>query len=64
MLRVQNQAKQAMSSGLPLAMVVARGALQVAQSPDQNKIHSPPHRIQVPQGNLSLDGMRKLRQEQ
>jgi hypothetical protein len=41
MLRVQNQAKQAVSSGLSLAVVVARGDLQVAQSPDQNKIHSP-----------------------
>jgi hypothetical protein len=45
MLRVQNQAKQAVSSGLSLAVVVARGDLQVAQSPDQNKIHSPPRTV-------------------
>jgi hypothetical protein len=64
MLRVQNQAKQVVSSRLSLAVIVARGNLQVAQSPDQNKIHSPPHRMQVPQGSLSLNGMHKLRQEQ
>jgi hypothetical protein len=42
MLRVQNQAKQAVSSRLSLAVIVERGNLQVAQSPDQNKIHSLP----------------------
>jgi hypothetical protein len=42
MLRVQNQAKKTMSFGLSLVVVVARGDLQVARSPDQNKIHSPP----------------------
>jgi beta-lactam-binding protein with PASTA domain len=42
MLRVQNQAKQAVSSGLSLEVVVARGDLQVAQSSDQTKIHNPP----------------------
>jgi hypothetical protein len=40
MLRVQNQAKQTVSSGLSLAVVVARGNLQVARNPDQNQIHS------------------------
>jgi hypothetical protein len=61
MFRVQNQAKQAVSSGLPLAVVEARGDLPVAMSPDQNKIHSTPDRVQVPQGSLSLTGMHKLR---
>jgi hypothetical protein len=61
MLRVQNQTKQAMSSELTLAVVVARGDLQVALSPDQNKIHGPPDRVQVPQGSLSLTRMHKLR---
>jgi hypothetical protein len=40
-LRVQNQAKQAVRSKLSLAVVVVRGDLKVAQIPDQNKIHSP-----------------------
>jgi hypothetical protein len=60
MLRLQDQAKQAMSSGFSLTVVVARGDLQVAQSPDQNKIQRPLYRMQVPQGNLSLNGMHKL----
>jgi hypothetical protein len=64
MLRVQNQAKKVVSSGLPLAVVVARGDLQVALSLNQNKIHSTPDRVQVPQGSLSLNGMHKLRYEQ
>jgi hypothetical protein len=64
MLRVQNQAKQVVSSGLSLEVVVARGDLQVAQSSDQTKIHNPPHRMQGPQGSLSLNGMHQLRQEQ
>jgi hypothetical protein len=59
MLQVQNQAKQAVSSELPLAVVVARGELQVTLSPDQNKIHHIPDRVQVPQGSLSLNGMHK-----
>jgi hypothetical protein len=42
MLLVQNQTKQVVSSGLSLALVVARGEHQVVQSPDQNKTHSPP----------------------
>jgi hypothetical protein len=50
MLRVQNQAKQAVSYGLPLAVVVARGDLQVTLSPDQNKIHCTLDHVQVPQG--------------
>jgi hypothetical protein len=45
MLRVQNQAKQAVSSGLSLAVVVARGDLQVTLSPDQNKIHHTPDHV-------------------
>jgi hypothetical protein len=45
MLRVQNQAKQVVSSGLHLAVVVVRGDLQVALSLIQNK-------MQVPQGSL------------
>jgi hypothetical protein len=45
MLRVQNQAKQDVSSGLPLAVVVARGDVQVALSPNKNKIHSTPNRV-------------------
>jgi hypothetical protein len=61
MLRVQNQAKQAVSSELPTTVVVARGDLQVALSPDQTKIHSAPNRVQVPQGSLSLNVMHKLR---
>jgi hypothetical protein len=61
MLRVLNQAKQAVSSGLPLAVVVARGDLQVALSLNQNKIPSALDRMQVPQGSLSLNGMHKLR---
>jgi hypothetical protein len=56
MLRVQNQAKQAVSSGLTLAMVVKRGDLQVTLSLDQNKIHHTPDRVQVPQGRLSPNG--------
>jgi hypothetical protein len=61
MLSVQNQAKQAVSSGLPVVVVVPRGDLQVARSPDQNRIHSASDRVQVPQGSLSLIGMHKLR---
>jgi hypothetical protein len=61
MLRVQNQAKHVVSSGLPVAVVVARGDLQVVLSPDQNRIHSAPDYVQVPQGSLSLIGMHKLR---
>jgi hypothetical protein len=60
MLRVQNQAKQAVSSVLSLAVVVVRSDLQVARSLDQNKIHSPLQRMQVPQGSLSLNEMHKL----
>jgi hypothetical protein len=45
MLRVQNQAKQIVSSGLPLEVVVASGDLQVILSLDQNKIHSTPDRV-------------------
>jgi hypothetical protein len=59
MLRVQNQAKQAVSSGLPLAVVVMRGDLQVILSSDQNKIHYTPDYVQVPQGSLSPNGMHK-----
>jgi hypothetical protein len=58
MLWVQNQAKQAVSSGLSLAVVVARGELKVTLSPDQNKIHRT-HRVQVPQGCLSPNEMHK-----
>jgi hypothetical protein len=61
MLRVRNQAKHVVSSGLPLAVVVARGDLQVALSPDQNRIHSALDCVQVPQGSMSLTGMHKLR---
>jgi hypothetical protein len=61
MLRVQNQAKQAVSSECPLAVVVVRGDLQVTLSPDQNKIHRTPDRVQVPQVSLSLNGMHKSR---
>jgi hypothetical protein len=46
MLRVQNQAKHVVTSGLPLAVVVAMGDLQVTLSPDQNKIHHTPNRVQ------------------
>jgi hypothetical protein len=60
MLRIQNQAKQVVSSGLPLVVVVARGDLQAALSPNQNKIHNAPDRVQVPQGSLSLNEMYKL----
>ena len=51
MLRVQNEAKQAVSSELPLAVVVARSDFKVTLSPDQNKIHGTPDRVQVPQGS-------------
>jgi hypothetical protein len=61
MLRVQNQAKHAMSYGLPLAVVVVRGALQVTLSPDQNIIHHTSDRVGVPQGSLSLNGKHKSR---
>jgi hypothetical protein len=61
MLRVQNQAKQVVHSGLPLVVVVVRGDLQVTLSPDQNNIHSTPDRVQVPQGSLALNGVHKLR---
>jgi hypothetical protein len=61
MLRVLNQAKQAVSSGLPLAVVVARGDLQVPLSLDQNKIPNALDHMHVPQGSLSLNGMHKLR---
>jgi hypothetical protein len=64
MLRVQNQAKQVVSFGLYLAVDVERGDLQVAWSPNQNQIHSPPDRLQVPQGSPLLNGVHKLRQEQ
>jgi hypothetical protein len=50
-----------MSYGLPLTVVVVRGDLQVALSPDQNKIHIALNHVQVPQGSLSLNGMHKLR---
>jgi hypothetical protein len=45
MLRVENQAKQDVSSGLPLAVVVARGDLYVTLRPDQNKIHHTSDRL-------------------
>jgi hypothetical protein len=61
MLSVQNQAKQTVSYGLPLAEVVVRGDFQVALSPDQNKIDSTLDHVQVLQGSLSLNGMHKLR---
>jgi hypothetical protein len=61
MPRIQNQAKQAMSPGLPLVVVVARGDFQVALSPDQNKIYNAPDRMQLLQWSLSLNGMHKLR---
>jgi acyl CoA:acetate/3-ketoacid CoA transferase beta subunit len=64
MLRVQNPTKQAVSLALSLAVVVAMGDLQVARSHDQNKIHIPPHRLQVPHGSMSLNGVHKLKQEQ
>jgi hypothetical protein len=41
MLRVQNQIKQDVSSGLPLAVGVVRGDLQVTLSPDQKKSQHP-----------------------
>jgi hypothetical protein len=58
MFRVQNKAKQDVSLGISLAVVLAKGDLLVAQSLDQNKIHNPPppHRLQVPQWSLSLNG--------
>jgi hypothetical protein len=59
MLRVQNQVKQAVSSRLPLAVVVARSDLQVTLSPDQNKIHRTPDHVQVPQGSLPPNEMHK-----
>jgi hypothetical protein len=59
MLRVQNQTKQAVSSGLHLAVVVARGDLQVTLSPDQKKIHRTLDCVQVPQGRQSPNGMHK-----
>jgi hypothetical protein len=61
MLRAQNQAKQVVSSRLPLAMVMVRGDLQVTLSPDQIKIRSTPDRVQVPQGGLAPNGMHKSR---
>jgi hypothetical protein len=57
MLMVQNLAKHDVSSGLPLVVVVARGDIQVALSPDQNKIHSALDHMQVLQGSLSLNRM-------
>jgi hypothetical protein len=59
MLMVQSQAKQVVSSGLPLAVVVARGDLQVTLSIDQTKIHRTSDRVQVPQGRLSPNEMHK-----
>jgi hypothetical protein len=41
MLRVQNQIKQDVSSGLSLAVGVMRGDLQVTLSPDQKKFTVP-----------------------
>jgi hypothetical protein len=61
MLRVQNQAKQVVSSGLSLVVVVAKGDLQVAQSPDQKQNSHPPHHMQVPQESMPLNGMHKVR---
>jgi hypothetical protein len=61
MIRIQNQAKHDVSSGLPLVVVVARGDLQVTLSPDQNKIHSTPDHVQVTQESLSLNGTHKSR---
>jgi hypothetical protein len=59
MLMVQSQAKQVVSSGLPLAVVVARGDLQVTLSLDQTKINHTSDRVQVPQGRLSPNEMHK-----
>jgi hypothetical protein len=64
MLKVQNQAKQTVSSELSLVVVVTRSDLQVAHSPNQKQNSQPPHRMKVPQGSLSLTVMHKLRQEQ
>jgi hypothetical protein len=52
------------SSALPLAVVVARGDLQVALSPDPNKIHSTLDCAQVSHGILSPNGVHKSRYEQ
>jgi hypothetical protein len=64
MLRVQNQAKQDVSSGLSLALVVSRGDHQVARIPDQSKIHRPLDCSHVSQGSLSTNEIHELRQEQ
>jgi hypothetical protein len=64
MLRIQNQAKQDVSTRLSLALVVPMGDHQVAWSPDQNKIHTLPDCMQVSQGSPLVNGMHKLRQEQ
>jgi hypothetical protein len=63
MLRVQNQTKQAVSSGLPLAVLLVWGDLKVTLSPDQNKIHCTPDRVQVSQGSLSLNEEHKYTQD-
>jgi hypothetical protein len=42
MLKVQNQAKQTVSSELSLVVVVTRSDLQVAHSPNQKQNSQPP----------------------
>jgi hypothetical protein len=64
MLRVENQAKWDVSSGLSLALAVPRIDHRVAQTADQSKTHRPPGCSQVPQGRLSMYGVHKLRWEQ
>jgi hypothetical protein len=65
MFRVQNKAKQDVSLGISLAVVLAKGDLLVAQSLDQNKIHNPPP---APFAGTSMEPVtewvHKLKQEQ
>jgi hypothetical protein len=64
MLRVQNQAEQDASPRPSLALVAPRVDHQVAQIPDQSKIHRPLDYLQVPQGIPPMNEMHKLNQEQ
>jgi hypothetical protein len=64
MLKVENQAEQDVSSGLPLARAVPRLDRRAVQAGDQNRTHRPPGCPQVPQERLSMNGIHQPRWEQ
>jgi hypothetical protein len=64
MLRVENQGKRDVSSGLPLALAVPQVDHRAVQAADQNRTHRPPTCPQVPQERLSMNGIHQPRREQ